>query len=786
MTSRTKPRALNEAERAGARLINRELSWLQFNTRVLEEAANDSHPVLERVRFLSISASNLDEFYMVRAAGLMAQVAAGVTKLSDDGLQPSEQLQAIREQVKKLLSAQSQLSAELLDECREAGVAVVKPEDLGKRGQEWLSRWFENQLFPVLTPQAVDPAHPFPFIQTGFLVYVLRLKRPQDKREFNGLVLIPQQIERFVRVPGKALRFVVVEEIIAQNFKRLFPGMEILGHGIFRISRDSDLEIDEEAEDLVRTFETALLRRRRGNVIRVEVAAGMPKNFRRFVLKAFNASHAHVFNIDGMLGLTDIKQIITDQRRDLQHEPLKVRYPERVREYGGDILTAIRAKDFVVQHPYESFDVVVQFLRRATADPAVVAIKQALYRTSEDSPIVEALIAAAEAGKLVTAMVELRARFDEAANIRWAREMERAGVQVVYGFVELKTHAKVSLVVRREGGELRTYTHFGTGNYHPVNARVYVDLSFFTCDAALGRDTAKLFNYMTGYATPEGMEKLVYAPAQLKHVLVELIEDEIAHAGAGRPAEIWAKLNSLVDPDIIDCLYRASQAGVKIELYVRGICCLRPGVPGMSENILVRSMIGRFLEHSRILCFGAGHALPSTDSKVYLSSADWMPRNLHRRVESLVPIENETVKRQLLEQVMMANRIDEMQSWQLGPDGEYRRLPRSPEGFSAHTWFMTNPSLSGRGSALRDSPPAMPGELFPEAAETPLGERASCPQSMPAEAAPQPGEPASADQKRLGVRASCPQPMPGEPAPEPGESASAKGRPRPTLVKAAV
>ncbi len=786
MTSRTKPRALNEAERAGARLINRELSWLQFNTRVLEEAANDGHPVLERVRFLSISASNLDEFYMVRAAGLMAQMAAGVTKLSDDGLQPSEQLQAIREQVKKLLKAQSKLSAELLEECREAGVAVVRPESLGKRGQEWLSRWFENQLFPVLTPQAVDPAHPFPFIQTGFLVYVLRLKRPQDKREFNGLVLVPQQIKRFVRVPGKALRFVVVEEIIAQNFKQLFPGMEILGYGIFRISRDSDLEIDEEAEDLVRTFETALLRRRRGNVIRVEVAAGMPKNFRSFVLKAFNASHAHVFNIDGMLGLTDIKQIITDQRRDLQHEPLNVRYPERVREYGGDILAAIRAKDFVVQHPYESFDVVVQFLRRATADPAVVAIKQALYRTSEDSPIVEALIAAAEAGKLVTAMVELRARFDEAANIRWAREMERAGVQVVYGFVELKTHAKVSLVVRREGGELRTYTHFGTGNYHPVNARVYVDLSFFTCDAALGRDTAKLFNYMTGYATPEGMEKLVYAPAQLKHVLVELIEDEIAHARAGRPAEIWAKLNSLVDPDIIDCLYRASQAGVKIELYVRGICCLRPGVPGMSENILVRSMIGRFLEHSRILCFGAGHALPSTESKVYLSSADWMPRNLHRRVESLVPIENETVKRQLLEQVMMANRMDEMQSWQLGPDGEYRRLPRSPEGFSAHTWFMTNPSLSGRGSALRDSPPAMPGELFPEAGETPLGERASCPQSVPGEPAPEPSESASADQKRLGVRASCPQPMPGESAPEPGERASAEGRPRPKLVKAAV
>ena len=709
------PRPPDSAGHAGGRLINRELSWLQFNTRVLEEAGNPNHPLLERVRFLSISASNLDEFYMVRAAGLMAQVAAGVTRASDDGLQPAQQLQAIRERVKKLLKAQSQRSAGLLAECREAGVSVVSPDELGARAREWLSRWFENQLFPVLTPQAVDPAHPFPFIQSGCLVYVLRLKWPQDKREFNGLVLVPPQIERFVRVPGKSPRFVAVEKIIAMNFRRLFPGMRILGHGIFRISRDSDLEIDEEAEDLVRTFETALLRRRRGNVIRVEVAAGMPKNFRRFVLRAFDASHAHVFDIEGLLGLADIKQIITDERADLQHEPLNVRYPERVREYGGDILTAIRAKDFVVHHPYESFDVVVQFLRRATADPAVVAIKQTLYRTSEDSPIVEALIAAAEAGKLVTAMVELRARFDEAANIRWAREMERAGVQVVYGFVELKTHAKVSLVVRREGGELRTYTHFGTGNYHPINARVYVDLSFFTCDAALGRDTARLFNYMTGYATPEDMEKLAYAPAQLKQTLVELIEDEISHARAGRPAEIWAKLNSLVDPEIIDCLYRASEAGVAIELYVRGICCLRPQVPGLSENIRVRSMIGRFLEHARIMCFGAGHQLPSTESKVFISSADWMPRNLHRRVETLVPIENETVKRQLVEQVLMANRMDVMQSWEMQPDGSYRRLPQKPDAFSAHTWFMTHPSLSGRGSALQDSRPAMPGELFPDA-----------------------------------------------------------------------
>ena len=708
------PRPLGPAENAGGRLINRELSWLQFNTRVLEEAGNANHPLLERVRFLSISASNLDEFYMVRAAGLMAQVAAGVTQASADGLQPSEQLQAIRQQVKQLLKTQSKRSAKLLDECREAGVAVAGPRELGAKAREWLSRWFEDQLFPVLTPQAVDPAHPFPFIQSGCLVYVLRLKRPRDKREFNGLVLVPPQIERFVRVPGKSLRFVAVEDIVARHFGRLFPGMEILGHGIFRISRDSDLEIDEEAEDLVRTFETALLRRRRGSVIRVEVAAGMPKNFRRFVLRAFDASHAHVFDIEGMLGLADIKQIIAEERADLQHEPLNVRYPERVREYGGDILAAIRAKDFVVHHPYESFDVVVQFLRRATADPAVVAIKQTLYRTSEDSPIVEALIAAAEAGKLVTAMVELRARFDEAANIRWAREMERAGVQVVYGFVELKTHAKVSLVVRREGGKLRTYTHFGTGNYHPVNARVYVDLSYFTCDAALGRDTARLFNYMTGYATPEDMEKLVYAPMQLKDTLVDLIDAETVHARAGRPAEIWVKLNALVDPEIIDCLYRASQAGVSIELYVRGICCLRPGIAGLSENIRVRSMVGRFLEHARILCFGAGHKLPSTASKVFISSADWMPRNLHNRVETLVPIENETVKRQLVEQVLMANRFDIMQSWEMQPDGSYQRLPQLPRAFNAHTWFMTHPSLSGRGSALRESRPAMPGELFPK------------------------------------------------------------------------
>ena len=696
------------------RFLNRELSWLDFNLRVLETAANKNIPLLERIRFLSISASNLDEFYMVRVAGLVGQAMAGVTDQSEDGLTPSQQLAAIRDKVRSLLDRQHTCEKNLLSLCKDAGISMVNPEGLSPAATKWLSDWFSTKLFPVLTPLAIDPAHPFPFIQNGSLVCAVALNRAEDGRRMKGLILLPPQVGRFVRIPGPKIQFVAIEKVITHNIDALFPGFEIEAHGIFQITRDSLIEIDEDAEDLVKTFESALKRRRGGYVIRVDVDADMPDDLVGFIMNELKADHAHFFRIGGMLGLANVNQIILEERRDLLYKRMNIRYPERVREFGGDVIAAIRQKDFVVHHPYESFDVVVEFLKQAAQDPAVVAIKQTLYRTSDDSPIVKRLIEAAEAGKSVTALVELKARFDEEANIRWARDLEDAGVQVVYGFIELKTHAKVSLVVRREGSDIRTYTHFGTGNYHPVTAKIYTDLSFFTADEALGRDAAKLFNYMTGYATPEKMEKIFYSPVTLESKLLELIGNEMDHAKNGRPAVIWAKMNSLVDSKIIDALYSASQAGVKIELFVRGICCLRPGVSGLSENIRVKSIVGRFLEHSRVICFGAGQGLPSDGCKVFISSADWMPRNLHRRVESFVPIENATVKKQLVEQVMIANLNDVAQSWEMLPDGSFRKLEGGPDDFSAHEYFMTNPSLSGRGKAIAESRPLMPAELIQE------------------------------------------------------------------------
>jgi polyphosphate kinase len=701
------------------RFFNRELSWLEFNKRVLEESENERNPLLERVRFLAISGSNLDEFYRVRVAGVHEQAVTHILEISPDGMTPQQQVQKINAAVAGIVEKQQARWTALRKELAAESIHLVEAAKLSAEDKAWLEMYFMRRIFAALSAVAVDAAHPFPHVQSQELVVVLDCEREgeDEPRSMYALVVLPNGLDRFIRLPpasadggGKPpVRFVAIESVISFFAHTLLPGFTVKDAGLFRPLRNSEIDFQEKSEDLEKTLRQALVQRQLGEVIRLEMSSSLPKAARELITEGLKIGLEDAVMLDGLFSIADISQLIVSDRPDLLYKPFEIRFPERIAEHDNDCFAAISAKDIIVHHPYESFDVVLQYLRQAAADPDVVAIKWTLYRTSKKSPIVEALREARQAGKSVTVMIEVMARFDELANLEWAKQLEEAGVHVVYGLTQLdvKTHAKLGQVVRKEKGELRTYCHIGTGNYHPATAKVYTDLSYFTADPVIGRDVSKIFNYVTTYSRPKDLSRTYISPDGIKTRIIEEIEAEIAHALANRPAAIWMKLNALVDTEVIDALYEASLAGVPVDLVVRGICCLKPGIPGLSENIRTKSIIGRFLEHSRIYCFGAGHGLPSEEAHVYISSADMMPRNLERRVEAMTAITNPTVHEQILDQIMIANLKDNLQSWRVCSDGSSERLRLRPgeEPFSAHEYFMTNPSLSGRGEALKQTFP---------------------------------------------------------------------------------